>query len=295
MKILIFGCGVIGSVYATKFAEAGYDITAYARGNRLKELQERGLLYKSGDQIKKSNVIVTDSIEGIYDYVFVTVKNEQVNSALEEVKSIKCNNIVTMVNNPQGYDEWNSKLGDGRLIPAFPGAGGVIVDGVLDAGLTPAIIQKTTFGEINGKQSKRIEILERIFIRSKIPCEICCFMRDWQLCHLAMVVPMADAIYLDGGDNYTAGNNAVVMQKTANEIKRNLKVLKNNGYHIMPGKMNMFITMPSSILATGLSKIYASSFGRRFIYSHANKARTEMTTLRKSYYQIMKNMNADRK
>lgn len=295
MKILIFGCGVIGSIFATRFSEAGFNVTVYARGNRLMELRQRGLLYKSRNQIKKCNVTVTDNLEGIYDFVFVTVKNEQVNGALEEVKSIKCNNVVTMVNNPLGYDEWNNSLGEGRLIPAFPGAGGVIVDGILDADLTPAIIQKTTFGEINGRYSKRIEVLEQIFIRSKVPCEVCRHMRDWQLCHLAMVVPMADAIYRDGGDNYTAGNNCKVMLETANEIKRNLKILKKYNYHIMPGKMNLFIAMPPEVLAAALSKIFASPFGERFIYGHANKAKTEMMTLRNSYYQIMKNMKVGRK
>ena len=36
MRILIYGAGVIGSFYASRFAKAGLDVTVLARGQRLK-------------------------------------------------------------------------------------------------------------------------------------------------------------------------------------------------------------------------------------------------------------------
>ena len=44
MRILIYGAGVIGSLYAALFAQAGFDTSIYARGKRLETLQTRGLL-----------------------------------------------------------------------------------------------------------------------------------------------------------------------------------------------------------------------------------------------------------
>ena len=35
MRILIYGAGVLGSLYAALLAKAGYDISIYARGKRL--------------------------------------------------------------------------------------------------------------------------------------------------------------------------------------------------------------------------------------------------------------------
>ena len=43
MRILIYGAGVIGSLYAVLFAEAGYDTNIYARGKRLEALRNNGL------------------------------------------------------------------------------------------------------------------------------------------------------------------------------------------------------------------------------------------------------------
>ena len=40
MRILIYGAGVIGSLYAALFAEAGYDTNIYARGKRLEDLRK---------------------------------------------------------------------------------------------------------------------------------------------------------------------------------------------------------------------------------------------------------------
>ena len=36
MKILVYGAGVIGSIFAGKLAKTGYDITVLARGNENK-------------------------------------------------------------------------------------------------------------------------------------------------------------------------------------------------------------------------------------------------------------------
>lgn len=51
MRILIYGAGVIGSLYAALLAEAGYDTSIYARGKRLEVLKNNGLLYKKNQEI----------------------------------------------------------------------------------------------------------------------------------------------------------------------------------------------------------------------------------------------------
>jgi 2-dehydropantoate 2-reductase len=68
-----------------------------------------------------------------------------------------------MVNNPKGYAAWEKLIGKGRLIPAFSGAAGTIVDGVLHFAFAPKIIQSTSFGEIDGTIANRILVLADIF------------------------------------------------------------------------------------------------------------------------------------
>ena len=100
MRILIYGAGVIGCLYATLFSEADYETTLYARGKRLEAFQQNGLLYYKSTRVKKANVNIIDKVEDddIYDFVFLTVKENQVNIALKELKNNRSSNIVTIVN-----------------------------------------------------------------------------------------------------------------------------------------------------------------------------------------------------
>ena len=52
-------------------------------------------------------------------------------------------------------------------------------------------------------------------------------MHIWQLCHLGMVVPLADAYYQTENPKFV-GQDKVVMRKTAIQLKKNFaKFMKN--------------------------------------------------------------------
>ena len=71
-----------------------------------------------------------------YDFILLTVRENQLYEALTELKNNKSNIIVTMVNSLDSYKKWEDIVGIGRILPAFPGAGGSINDdGILDAAL----------------------------------------------------------------------------------------------------------------------------------------------------------------
>ena len=158
MKLLIYGAGVIGSLYAAAFAEAGYDTTVYARGKKLETLKTRGLLYEKNGKQYKANIKIIGTLQNddIYDFIFLTVKENQVHTALEELRPNGSPNIVTMVNTLEPYADWENRCGKGRIIPAFPGAGGSYENEVLKADFTPPFIQATTFAEIDGKKSEHL-------------------------------------------------------------------------------------------------------------------------------------------
>ena len=195
MRLLIYGAGVIGSLYAALFAQAGLETSLYARGKRLETLQTDGLLYLDKRRIQKADVTILSELQSgdRYDFIFLTVRENQLIQALNELKANQSPCIVTMVNSIDDYGKWESICGKGRILPAFPGAGGGIRDGVLDAALTPRWVQPTTFAEISGEKTERTERLSTLFRKAKIPYQQVKDMHLWQLCHLAMVVPIADA------------------------------------------------------------------------------------------------------
>ena len=296
MRILIYGAGVIGCLYATLFSKAGFDTTIYARGRRLESFKQNGLLYFKNKKIKKAKVNIIDKVDAndIYDFVFLTVKSNQVHTALEELKNNNSPNIVTMLNTLEKYNTWEEICSKGRIIPAFPGAGGSFEENILNAKLTPSIIQATTFGEINGSKSKRLLQLASIFKRSYIPYKIEKDMHAWQLCHLAMIVPIADAYY-EAGVPEKAGEDRELMRKTAITIKKNLDSLHKLGVTLTPKKMKVLYRLPVGILRIGLRFTFQSKFGNTFMYQHSMKALDEMRELHNQFYSYIGSRGGKRK
>ena len=288
MKLLIYGAGVIGSLYAAAFAEAGYNTAVYARGERLETLQTLGLQYEKNGTIHRANVTVIGTLENddLYDFIFLTVKENQVHKALKELKYNISPNIVTMVNTLEPYSNWERICGTGRIIPAFPGAGGSYENGILKADFTPRIIQVTTFAEINGNRSARLGKLAVIFRVSNIPHGIVKNMHCWQVCHLALVVPIADAYY-KAKNPETVWKESIIMNETVRQIKKNLQTLYRSGVKLSPPKMHLLRLLPIRMLQLVFTFIFKSRFGYMFMYRHSMKAPDEMNRLHVQLYRYL--------
>ena len=192
-----------------------------------------------------------------------------------------------MVNSIDDYRNWEDICGKGRIIPAFPGAGGSIRNDILDAALTPSFVQPTTFGKISREKTVRINKLAGIFKKAKIPYKIVDDMHLWQICHLAMVVPIADAYY-EAKYPKRAGYEHKLMLKTAKRLKRNFNFIKLWHGRVLPRKFNIFLYAPTWLLATVTAFIFRSSFAYKFMYRHSMKAKDEMNNLHKQLYAYMK-------
>ena len=111
-------------------------------------------------------------------------------------------------------------------------------------------------------------------------------MHAWQLCHLAMVVPIADAYY-EADDPANVGADKTVMAHTAKTLQKNFRTLTRNGIHLSPAKMQMFRLLPLFLLRTALKFTFQSSFGDVFMYCHAMKAPDEMRQLHEQFYAYL--------
>jgi 2-dehydropantoate 2-reductase len=221
MRVLIFGAGVIGSLYAARLSSAGIDVVLFARGQRLETLKKKGLLYQEGNILEKASIKIIDKLEDgdIYDYIFVAVRYEQVEGALMDIKNNHSKNILTLSNAVE-YDNWVKIVGD-KLIPGFPGAGGDIKEDILHAKFGPKSIQGTIFGEINGETTERIRGISKIFETAKIPFEISNDIRAFHITHAA--VSMANKhFYTENGMVDWKAKNVKILKGIAVDIKNNL-------------------------------------------------------------------------
>ena len=86
MRIVVVGAGVIGSIYRGRLAQAGHDVTLLARGGRLWDLQDHGLLLQdaqSGQRTKISVPLLAElSRDDQYDLALVPVRSEQLTGTI---------------------------------------------------------------------------------------------------------------------------------------------------------------------------------------------------------------------
>ena len=130
------------------------------------------------------------------------VRNDQVESVLPSLAASKATpNLVFMFNNLAGPQRLVDVLGRDRIVLGFPGAAGErAADGSVVATVLPALIQRTTLGELDGRSTSRIRALAAALKRAGFPTAISSQMDAWLKTHVALVSPIADAFYAAGGD-----------------------------------------------------------------------------------------------
>lgn len=249
-RILIFGAGVIGSIYAMKFIEAGLDVTMFARSNRFKTLKENGLQYNQKGVVKSIKVNVIDKLENddVYDFIFVTVHYDQSESALLALKDNQSKNIVTMTNNTIGFSTWQDIVGD-RILPGFPSFGGQIKDGILYARIPPKFLIATMFGEISGLETERVKNLAKLFKTAKLPYAINKDMKAYLMTHSISDIALLGSLYFE---NKISDEKTAKTRKTAHKIAITLKVylraIQKAGVSINPPAFKIVLKFPNLIL-----------------------------------------------
>jgi len=293
LKVLIYGAGVIGSIFAGKLAVAGFDVTVLARGKRFDELKNEGVVLVNPRTSKveqaKINVINTLLPDDQYDYVMVTMQRTQVDGILSVLAQNCSKNIVFVVNTANGYDKWVTAVGKDRLMIGFPSAGGERKDGrvyyFIGSGIQ-RIFQTTTFGEYSGKKTKRVDDLIRIFNQSKIPSVFCKEMDAWQKTHVSLVTNIANALYGFDCNNYKLGRSHKAVTLMIRGIQEGRKVLRKNGITPTPRKL-FWLDLPAPILALFFSLFMRTSLAETTMAKHCAVAVSEMIVLQQEFDEMI--------
>ena len=138
-------------------------------------------------------------LEDAYDLAIVLVRNNQ----LESVLAVLAGNsnilsILFMVNNPSGPQALIDAVGRERVLLGFPGAGGEREGEIIRYRIVAGFIQPTTIGELNSEHTPRIQKIADELRSAGFPVSICSNMDAWLKTHVAVVSPVANAIYLAG-------------------------------------------------------------------------------------------------
>lgn len=283
MKIIVYGAGNIGCLYAARLSESGQDVTVLARGQRLRELREHGIRLEEFGTGRRT-VVRVPAVERLqvsddYELVLVALPRQQLALALAELsRSSAAPNVLFFGNNVSGPGEMVEALGRDRVLLGFPGAAAARCDRDIRYLICSKREQPTTIGELEGTRTPRLDRIARAFAGAGFPVSICSDMDAWLKTHAAEISPTANALYMAGGDprRLARTRDAVLLMLRA--IREGYAVLRESGTSITPAGHRVFEWLPEPLLLV-LARRALASEATAIKIGHALQARSEMAVI----------------
>ena len=206
MRILVFGAGVIGTIYGYAWAQAGAAVTHYVRPGRRTDF-ERGIQLRllDGRSPRPREIVdqyrpqVVDVLtrQDDYDFYIVCVRHYQVDSVLPVLQAGLGNgDVVFFTGNWAGFRSIEQALPRERYLWGFPVAGGGYrADGVLDG----ALLREIHLGEVDGQLRPRVQQLSDLCQRAGLTVDVQENIRHWLWVHFAINSGVIGAAAKAGG------------------------------------------------------------------------------------------------
>jgi 2-dehydropantoate 2-reductase len=301
MRILFFGAGPLGSVYAHLLYERGEDVTVLARGERYEWLKENGLvlLNELTGQKESSRVNVVKELkpEDEYDLVIVLIRKNKLRPVIEILaESPGVKNVLFMGNNVLGFDEYLNRLPVEKVLFGFPGAGGGIRDQVVhyaDREKQKGKRRAVTIGEIDGRKKERTLAVKRLFESAGVPVDLTPDIDGWLKYHVALVSPLVGALYKHDCDNYRAAKDKETLRTLVRAAKEGGRVIRALGFRKRPFELKLFYWLPEFMSIMGVKRLLESKFAEVAFAMHAKAARDEMKDLAREFQELTAKTSVD--
>lgn len=290
-RILVYGAGVLGSLYAARLQEAGNEVTVLARGKRLEDIRSVGLMLEDASTGRSSatrvKVIEELALDEPYDFVLVPVRREQLPNVLPSLAASHTTpNVVFFGNNASGPDALIRALGRERVLLGFPGASGALHGSMVRYFLIRQ--QPTTLGELDGALTPRLSSLAETLRAARFSVAISGNMDGWLKTHAVFVTAMSAALYLAGGDPRRLAQMSGTLRLMVQATKEGYRSLRALGSFDAPRNLQVLYGWMPTWFAVGYwRRALLTELGQLGFAAHANAAREEMTLLAEEVRQLV--------
>lgn len=291
MRILVYGAGNIGSLYAGLLQRSGQDVTVLARGRRLDDIRRHGIELEParGGACVEVDVDVVEQLEpdDAYDLVLVVLPANEVPHVLPVLRAARRTPAVLFFgNNAAGPDDAIEALGRERVLLGFPGAAAVSSNGRVRYLVTSPREQHTTIGEVHGGTTPRVEMIAAALESAGFPTAVCPDMDAWLKTHAAEISPTGCALYMAGTDirRLAGTRDALVLMVRA--IREGYRVLKTHGVAVTPPSHRVFEWIPEPVLLIVARRMLLDD-ETPVKTGHAADARVEMQVLAAQFHVLV--------
>ena len=202
MKLLVYGAGVLGSLFSVRLHEAGHDVSLLARGERLAALRQHGVQLSEGNSptVRRVPVPVVEHPADGYDLIAVLVRTHQVDAVLESLAGVE-GDVLFLLNWAAGAEPLGAVIGHDRVLLGFPTAGGTMDGDVVRYRATNVLTRRfpMPIGEPDGRSTPRLDRTVRALRTAGINAKVEPQMDAWLKTHAAFAVPLGQAVNAAGG------------------------------------------------------------------------------------------------
>jgi hypothetical protein len=126
-----------------------------------------------------------------------------------------------------------------------------------------------------------------MFEQAGLPAAISRNIDAWLRTHVAIVSPIAHALYLAGADNYRLARTRDGLVLLIRAIREGFRILRTLGIPITPAKYRLIARLPEPLLVALLHRGLASERVAVALAGHANAARDEMAVLAEEFRALV--------
>lgn len=293
MRILIFGAGVVGSVYGSRLQRAGHDVVLLARGSRLAQLRAYGLELldaRSGTRTAKPIAVVEDAASaGRVDLVLVPVRADQLEAALPALAGMTDGSDVLIFSNIGDHAEAVVAALGSRALFGFPGVGGTLDGSVVEHVLIKQ--QRTVLGEPGGITTLRVRRLQRVFRQAGFATSISDDIAAWLLAHAAFVVPIAAALDRTGTDPRRLATDQRTLRLMVDATREVFTALRAEGNRQIPSNIRLFYRMPTALVLAYWRRVLGGPNGELWFGAHTRAAPDEMRAVGQHLRQVLQRLD----
>ncbi|MGW6007994.1 ketopantoate reductase family protein [Streptomyces sp. NPDC055210] len=257
MKLLVYGAGVVGTLFAAHMHKAGHDVSLLARGERLTALRQHGvrLAEEDGSAVERVPVPVVAHPDSGYDLIAVLVRTHQVDAVLESLAGVQ-GDVLFLLNWAGGPEALGAVIGHERVLLGFPATGGTMDGDVVRYRRTNFVTRRVAMpiGEPDGCTTPRLERIVETFRTAGINAKAEPQMDAWLRTHAAFEVPLGQAVHAAGGPTALADDPDAV-RGMLHLMRQNLAAMETPP---VPRAFAALRTLPQGFLVAVLRRFLKS-------------------------------------
>jgi 2-dehydropantoate 2-reductase len=275
LRIVIFGAGVQGTVFAVRLTIAGHQVTLIARPDRAIELRQGATI-----QDLKTMRICTKVLPVLErlppdcdaDMCLVTVRREQIETVLPDLaQAAAISRVVFMVNHGNGSEYLRAVLGRSRTVVAFPGIAGEregTVIRYLDVPQQHTVVDEPAHDIVSLFQKAGFRVGR---VRD---------MDAWLQRHAVFITAIAGALYENGCDARRLAQNPEWVRRFIVAVREGWAALDCKRVASAPLALRTILCwVPLGLSARYWSRLLSSPRGDIYFARHVRHAPAEMASL----------------